>query len=255
VTTTTFDPQWHIPGPDERLEGGAFVVTGASRGIGRAIALDLARRGASVVLVAKKRAGLEAVLDIIEGFGGQAVAVDVDLGDHEKLVAVADAIGQLHPQINGLVNAAAALGPMTALEWTDLANWRRVIDVNLTGTFAMTRVLMPLLRKAPWASIVNLSAAQGRQGRAWWGAYSAAKFGVESLTQTWAQELEKTEVRINAVDPGPTQTDMRQRAYPGEMPDRNPPPEQILPIFRFLLSPASRGVTGRALNARDFMPE
>ena len=142
------------------------------------------------------------------------------------------------------------LGQRHSIEQYDAVEWQRVLHVNLTAPFALTQVLLPLLRNSADPSIIFTSSGVGRQGRAYWGAYAVSKFGTEGLSQVLAAETRHVPVRVNCINPGPTRTNMRLQAYPAEDRDALKTPEEILPTYIYLLGPDSRGVTGQSLDVQ-----
>lgn len=244
--TIEFDP------PD--LTGTVAVITGGGTGIGAACAKALASCGAVVYLVGRRPSPLRAVARTL-GAQGRVFPADItDGGAMERLAQVVRAAG--HSSVHTLINNASILGPRTTLHDTTPEQFNHVLDVNGNGTFAVTKALLPLLVAArPEANIVNLTSSVGRAGRAHWGPYSASKFVVESLTQTWAQELAQDGIRVNALNPGGTRTAMRAEAMPDEDPLSLPAPAQVVPSVLFLLSPQSRDakITGRSFNSAEFM--
>jgi NAD(P)-dependent dehydrogenase (short-subunit alcohol dehydrogenase family) len=230
------------------------LVTGAGTGIGRAVSRALAAHGATVILLGRSVPELEAVYDGIESAGGPRPAIyPLDLlgaspGDYEELARrVREDLGRL----DGLLHNAAELGTVTPIAQYEPWVWGRVLHVNLSAPFLLTRACLPLLTEAPDASVVFTSAGVGRQPRAYWGAYAVAYAGVEALARVLAGELEGAgRVRVNTLDPGRVRTGMAAQAYPGEPPDARPPPEHIVPAYLYLLGPDSRGVTGQALSAQ-----
>jgi len=244
--TIEFDP------PD--LGGTAAVVTGGGSGIGAACARALASYGATVYLVGRRLSLLKTVAGQL-GSRGRVFPADItDIGAMKRLAEAIRADG--YSQLHTLINNASILGPRTTLHETTPEEFNHVLAVNGSGTFAVTKALLPLLSAAtPEANIVNLTSSVGRAGRAHWGPYSASKFVVESLTQTWAQELARDGIRVNALNPGGTRTAMRAEAMPDEDPLTLPSAEQVVPSVLFFLSPQSRDaeITGRSLNAADFM--
>jgi NAD(P)-dependent dehydrogenase (short-subunit alcohol dehydrogenase family) len=240
-------------GPD-LLAGRNILITGASDGIGRAAALCFARHGATVILHGRNQQKLESVYDTIVAAGAAEPVMHVlDLArsgpaEYEALAAAISAeMGCLH----GLLHNAAVLGPRTPLEQYPSAKWHEVMAVNVTAGFELSKALLPLLRQAPDASIVFSSSGVGRRGRAYWGAYAVSKFAVEGLSQTLADELANTSnIRVNCINPGATNTAMRRAAYPAEVPSRNPAPEQIMPGYLYLMGPDSIGNSGQSLDAQ-----
>jgi NAD(P)-dependent dehydrogenase (short-subunit alcohol dehydrogenase family) len=148
------------------------------------------------------------------------------------------------------VHNAALLGHLGPIEDYDVPTWLKVMHVNVTAAFALTQVLLPTLRASPDASVLFLSSGVGRKGRAYWGAYGVSKFAVEGLMQTLADELEKTTVRVNSLNPGRARTQMRRQAYPSESPETLPLPASLTGPMVALLGPQSRGVRGGAFDAQ-----
>jgi len=243
-----FDPRQHVPQANE-LHGRVILVTGAGDGIGRAVSLALARAGAQVILLGRTVRKLEAVhAEIQKADAPEASIVPLDLEramakDYE---AVAEAIDKRYGRLDGLLHNAALLGTLTPIEQYDVPTFMRVMHVNVTAEFVLTRQLLPLLRASKDAAVLFTSSGVGNRGRAYWGAYSISKFAVEGLAQVLAQELENTSaVRVNVVDPGKVRTTMRRQAYPSEAPESLPTPESLTAPYLALLGPASRGVTGQ----------
>ena len=226
------------------------LITGASQGLGRALALAFAREGARVVVNARSEDSVRPVAGEVEDVGGEvlAVAADVSKGaDVERLVGESvDRFGK----IDVLVNNAGLLGPRVAIEDYPEAEWRRIIDANLTGPFLVSKAAIPYLSDG--ASIINVVSGVSVEGRAEWGAYSASKFGVEGLNQILAAELAERGVRVNAVDPGGMRTDMRAAAYPEEDPQTRITPEENTAVFLYLASDESKDVTGQRFKAQEF---
>jgi len=251
--TETFDPRAHRARPDE-LAGRVIAITGASDGLGRAVALACARHGASVVLVGRSERKLEAVHTEIAAAGGPEAAIGVlDLEralatDYDRLAA---ALAERYGRLDGLLHNAALLGTLAPIEHYDVPTWCRVLHVNLTAAFALTQVLLPLLKRSADAAVVFTSSSVGRRGRAYWGAYAASKFGLEGLSQVLADELEGTSaIRVNTLNPGRARTAMRRQAYPAEDVATVPLPADLTGPYIALLGPASRGVTGRAFDGQ-----
>ena len=239
--------------PDE-MHGRVVMITGAGSGIGRAVALALAAAGAEVILLGRTVRKLEAVHAEIEKLGApEASIVPLDLeralaADYE---AVATAVEGRYGRLDGLLHNAALLGTLTPIEQYDVPTFMRVMHVNLTAAFVLTRQLLPLLRTSTDAAMLFTSSGVGNRGRAFWGAYSISKFAVEGMAQVLSHELEgTTQVRVNVIDPGKVRTSMRRQAYPSEAPDSLPTPESLTAPYIALLGPASRGVTGRRFAAQ-----
>ena len=228
------------------------VVTGASQGLGRALALAFAREGARLVVNSRSEESVRPVAQEAESAGAEVLAVAADVSgsaDVERLVG--DAVDQFGG-IDVLVNNAGLLGPRVAIEEYPEDEWRRVIDANLTGPYLVSKATIPHMR--PGGSIINVVSGVSVEGRAEWGAYSVSKFGIESLTQILAAELEDRGIRVNAVDPGGMRTDMRAAAFPDEDPNTRITPEEITAVFLYLASDGSNGVTGQRFKAQEFRP-
>jgi NAD(P)-dependent dehydrogenase (short-subunit alcohol dehydrogenase family) len=251
---THFDPRQHVPQAGE-FQGRVVMVTGAGSGIGRAVALALARAGAEVILLGRTVRKLEGVHAEIGKLGGpEASIVPLDLeralaADYE---AVAAAVEKRYGRLDGLLHNAALLGTLTPIEQYDVPTFMRVMHVNVTAEFVLTRQLLPLLRSAADAALLFTSSGVGNRGRAYWGAYSISKFAVEGFAQVLAHELEGTSpVRVNVIDPGKVRTHMRRQAYPSEAPESLPTPESLTAPYLALLGPASRGITGGRFRAQE----
>jgi NAD(P)-dependent dehydrogenase (short-subunit alcohol dehydrogenase family) len=251
--TDRFEPRTHQASAGE-LAGRVIAVTGASSGLGRAVGLACARYGATVVLIGRSEKKLEAVHAEIAAAGGPEAAIGVlDLeralaADYDQL---ADALGERYGRLDGLVHNAGLLGTLAPIEHYDVPTWCRVLHVNLTAAFALTQVLLPALKKSADASVLFTASSVGRRGRAYWGAYAVAKFGLEGLSQVLADELEGTSaIRVNTLNPGRARTAMRRQAYPAEDVESVPLPQTLTGPYIALLGPASRGVSGRAFDAQ-----
>jgi NAD(P)-dependent dehydrogenase (short-subunit alcohol dehydrogenase family) len=249
----TFDPRSHHAAPGE-LAGRVIAITGAGSGLGRAVALSCAQHGASVILVGRTVPKLEAVHAAIAAAGGpEATIAELDLeralaSDYD---ALAGAIGERYGRLDGLLHNAGLLGTLSPIEHYDVPTWCRVLHVNVTAAFALTQVLLPVLKKSADASVVFTSSSVGRRGRAYWGAYAVSKFALEGLSQVLADELEATSaIRVNTLNPGRARTAMRRQAYPAEDFATVPAPEALTGPYLALLGPASRGISGRQFDAQ-----
>lgn len=214
------------------LAGRIALVTGASRGIGRASALALAAAGAHVIAAARTQGALEALDDEILAQGGErATLVPMDLADGDGIDQLGLAIHQRHGKLDLLVHAGAMLGGLWPVSHMDPQQWDRVVSVNLTSTYRLIRSMEPLLRQAEAARAIFVTTGRVARPRAFWGAYAATKAGMESLVRCWADEIEHTQVRAILVDPNIMRTKMRAEAYPGEDPDTLPDPSEIGPLM------------------------
>ena len=240
--------------PAELLAGRVILITGASDGIGRALAVETARLGAQVIVHGRDVSKLEAVHDeivAIENSARPSIAVlDLATADSPAYISLGDGIYDEFGRLDGLVHNAGILGKRLSIEQYDAAEWQQVLHVNLTAAFALTQAFFPALREAADASIIFTSSGVGRVGKPFWGAYSVSKFGTEALSQIIAAENEHTTVRANCINPGAVRTKMRLAAYPAEDRDLLKTPEQVLSPYLYLLGPDSRGVTGQSLDAQ-----
>ncbi|WP_263079645.1 YciK family oxidoreductase [Endozoicomonas sp. Mp262] len=232
-----------------------ILVTGAGSGIGRAAALSYAKHGATVILLGRTTTKLEAVYDTIEeNQWPQAALFPMDLegATEQDYTHLAEAISEEFGHLDGLLHNAGLLGELKPLSQYDTDTWNKVMQVNLNAPFLMTRALLPLLRKSTDASIIFTSSGVGHQGRAHWGAYSVSKFATEGLMQTLADEEDGiSSVRCNSLNPGGTRTPMRAKAFPGEDPLSRPTPEDIMPLYLYLMGPDSQGSSGQAFHAQQ----
>ena len=203
------------------------LITGASRGIGRAVALTLAGNGDQVILVARSRKALETLDDEIRSKGGKAVLVPMDLTDKDGIDKLGGILYERFGRLDGLVANAAVLGTLGPLQTVKPRSFEETIEVNLTANWRLIRSLDPLLRKSSAPRAVFVTSGVVPRPRAFWGPYQASKAGLEGLVKAWADENENTELNINMFDPGAVRTGMRAEAMPGEDPMTLPPPEEI----------------------------
>nr|WP_294525076.1 SDR family NAD(P)-dependent oxidoreductase [uncultured Rhodopila sp.] len=222
------------------LEGSVALVTGASRGIGAATAVELARLGARVVLTARTQGALEETDDAIRAVGGEASILALDLKEDALIDALGPTLFQRFGRLDILVHNAGALGRLTPVSHIVPDDWASVLAVNLTASWRLIRTAEPLLRQSPAGRAVFVTESRARQPRAYWGAMGATKAGMEHLVLTWAQELATTTVRANLFDPGPVATRMRMQAYPGEDKSVLPGPEAVAPALAALCLPAEQ---------------
>jgi len=234
------------------LSGKAALVTGGSRGIGRAIAEAYARQGARVFICGRDEKNLRAAIGEMRKSGGEVEGFAGDVGRQEDVQRIASAAVECYGAIHILVNNASILGPREAIATYPEAAWEDVLRVNLTGLFLMTRAVLPVMLAQKAGSIINVTSGVGRRGKARWGAYAVSKAGLEALTQVLADEVARDGIRVNSVNPAATRTAMRAQAYPAEDPLTLPTTEEILPIFVYLASDASARVNGQSLDARDW---
>jgi NAD(P)-dependent dehydrogenase (short-subunit alcohol dehydrogenase family) len=237
----------------QTLVGRVIAITGAYGSVGRAVAMAAAYQGAEVILIGRNVKKLEAVFAAIEAENGLATIAPLNLetSPAQEYDALAAAISSRFGRLDGLLHNAAILGQLSPIDHYDVPTWCRVMQVNVTAAFALTQVLMPQLRASISASVVFTSSGAGRRGYAYWGAYCASKFAIEGLMQTLAEECAHLpQLRVNAINPGPTQSAMRRAAYPAEAPNAAAKPGSLVNAYLWLLGPASQGVTGHSLDVQ-----
>jgi NAD(P)-dependent dehydrogenase (short-subunit alcohol dehydrogenase family) len=237
----------------KRLAGKAALVTGGSRGIGRAIASAYAREGAKVFICARNGVELNRAVLELRDQGGEIHSCAGDIGKVEDVKRIVGEATRQYGTVDVLVNNASLLGPRVSIAQYAITDWEEVIRINLTGVFLMTQEVVKVMARQRRGSIINVSSGVGRTGRARWGAYAVSKFGVEGLTQVLSEEVKELGIRVNAVNPGPTRTQMRAHAYPDEDPLTLPIPDEIVPVFVYLASDESVDITGQTLEAQDWL--
>jgi NAD(P)-dependent dehydrogenase (short-subunit alcohol dehydrogenase family) len=239
----------------EKLIGKVALITGASRGIGKAVALEYAKQGAQVFICARRRAPLARAAKEIRAGGGEVHYLAADLAKGRDVKRIIKEVKRRYGRVDILVNNASVLGPRVPIANYPLDAWEEVIRVNLTALFLLTKETLGLMIPQREGSIVNVSSGVGRVGKARWGAYAVSKFGVEGFTQVLADEVKDLNIRVNAVNPGGTRTEMRAAAYPEEDPFTLPTPAEITRVFVYLASPESTGVTGKSFDAREWLKQ
>ncbi|MCB1378960.1 MAG: SDR family NAD(P)-dependent oxidoreductase [Alphaproteobacteria bacterium] len=210
-----------------RLQGRLAVVTGASRGLGRAAAVALASEGAHIVALARTQGGLEELDDEIKAVGGSATLVPADIKDFDALDRLGAAIYERWKKLDILVGNAGILGKLTPLSHVDPKMWDDVMAVNVTANYRLIRSLDPLLRASDAGRVVLVTSGLAQKCWAYWGPYSISKAALEAMAKTYAAETATTSVRVNCFSPGPTRTKMRATAMPGEDPETLPTPEEV----------------------------
>ena len=213
-----------------------ILVTGATRGIGRAVAIAAAGAGAELIITGRTIGALEEVDDEIKSRGGHATIVELDMKDTPAIPRLASAIAERWGRLDGFVANAAILTALTPVGHVTPDDWDSNIAVNLTGQWHMIRAFDPLLRAAPAGRAILVTSGAAVGSRPFWGPYAATKAALEALGRSWAGESEQTNLRINMMNPGGTATSMRAAAFPGEDPASLPRPEDITPAFLSLLA-------------------
>jgi NAD(P)-dependent dehydrogenase (short-subunit alcohol dehydrogenase family) len=222
----------------QRLAGRTAVVTGASRGIGAAVAKRFAAEGAHVVLVARTVGGLEELDDTIKSAGGSATLVPLDLRELDRVDALGPSLYQRFGKLDILVGNAGLLGTLGPLSHHDAKLWNEVLSVNVTANWRLVRTLEPLLRRSDAGRAIFVTSGAAQNAQPFWGAYATSKAALEAMIKTWAAELEKTPVRVNLLSPGPIRTSMRAQAFPGEDPASLREPDAITETFVELSLPS-----------------
>ena len=243
----------YLPRPD-LLAGRVILVTGASSGLGRAASLAFARHGATVALLARNEAKLEAVYDAILAAGGPEPAMlpyDLAAADDRSLETLAGTLAHHLKRLDGLLHSAHQFYSLTPLHLQTTEQWQTLMRVNLIAPFALTRACLPLLRQAPDASVVFTGETHGHQPSAYWGGYAVAKSGLETLTRIWADELSADEnLRINTLIPGQVATTLRSRTHPGLAPETIPGVDDLMPWYLYLIGLDSRSVRGQIVECQ-----
>lgn len=249
----TVDPRLYTC-PKDLLKNRIILITGASDGIGKALALEVAGLGGRVILHGRDVKKLEAAYDEVEAIEGAprpSIAVlDLASANSESYTSLAQSVEQEFGRLDGLVLNASILGERFSIEQYDAVLWQRVMHVNVTSAFAMTQVLLPLLNLSDDASVVFSTSSVGRKGRAFLGAYSVSKFAIEGLSQVLADEHRHASLRSNCVNPGPARTGMRMQVFPAEDRSKIKGPEEVLRPYIYLLGRDSKGVTGQSFDSQ-----
>lgn len=204
------------------------LVTGASRGIGKAAAIELARRGHHVVAVARSKLALEKLDDEIKAAGGSATLIPMDLKDKNAFETAGQALATRFGRLDGLLGNAGILGTLGPLEAIGPRSFEETIEVNLTANWRLIRAMSPLLQRSEAPRAVFVTSGVVPRPRAFWGPYQASKAGLEALIAAWADETEAMKLRVNLFDPGATRTGMRAEAMPSEDPETLPTPEAVV---------------------------
>ncbi|MDN3555125.1 YciK family oxidoreductase [Halomonas maura] len=243
----------YVP-PGDLLADRVILVTGAGDGIGRAAALSFARHGATVILLGRTIAKLEAVYDEIEAEGLPQPAIfplNFEGASLKDFHDMAETLDKEFGRLDGILHNAGLLGRITPFEQYNPELWEQVMQVNINGPIWMTQALLPLLTASRDASVIFTSSSVGRRGRAYWGAYAVSKFATEGFVEVLAEEVEHLgSLRVNSLNPGATRTAMRKSAYPAEDPMSLRAAEDIMPTYLWLMGPDSRGHNGERFDAQ-----
>ncbi|MCE9679551.1 YciK family oxidoreductase [Shewanella sp. AS1] len=235
------------------LKDKTILVTGAGDGIGRVAAITYASHGATVILLGKTVKKLEAVYDEIEQAGYPTPAIvplDLKGASEQNYLDMAETIEQQFGHLDGLLHNASLLGVLGPFEHISMDSVKEVLQVNLVAEIMMTKALIPVMKKAPAASIIFTSSGVGRQGRAFWGEYAISKFATEGMMQCLAHEYQGSTLRVNSINPGATRTKMRANAYPAEDARTLKTPEEIMATYLYLMGDDSKEVTGQQFSAQ-----
>jgi NAD(P)-dependent dehydrogenase (short-subunit alcohol dehydrogenase family) len=237
-----------------KLKNKIALITGASRGLGRALALAFARDGANLVLCARAQKTLQSVAQEVKKLGREVLAVQADVGQKQDVERLAATALVTFDHIDILVNNASTLGPSPMPYLIDYPTdaFEEVLRINTLGPFMVTKALLPSMIQQSAGSIVNVSSEAGANGYPTWGAYGISKSAIDLMTETWAAELEKTGVRVNSVDPGDMDTQMHALAYPNQDPSQFAKPESLTEVFLYLASDESQDITGKRFLAQEF---
>lgn len=239
--------------PEQILAERIIVVTGAGSGIGRVAALTFARYGATVVLLGRTLSKLEAVYDEIElaSYPKPAIfPINLEGAAPQDYLQLQQALQSEFGRVDGLLHNAAELGARTSIGSYPVADWHKVLQVNVTAQYLLSNAMLPLLKNSPDARVLFTGSSVGVKGKAYWGAYAVSKAASDNLMEVLADELEETPIRVNAINPGATRTDMRATAYPAEDPNTVTAPEAIMNRYLYLMGPASSHCNGQRLDAQ-----
>ena len=235
-----------------RLSNKRIVITGGSRGLGRALATRFTQEGARIALCARSLDDLKRTALELASLGAPPLFAACDVADARQVEQFADLVLGEFGAVDVLINNAALLGTRSEIvEWTRPA-WDRVMDVNISGVFSVTKAFLPSMILQRSGSIINVSSSVGKSGKPRWGAYAVSKFALEGFTQVLSAELVSSGIRVNSVNPGAIDTQMRHAAYPHEQRSELKPASEATDVFVYLASDESRGITGRCLEAQEF---
>lgn len=239
--------------PHQHLQDRVILVTGAGQGIGRTAALAFAAQGATVILLGRKVKKLEAVYDAIEAAGGPQPLIfpmNLEKAGEDDFKGLAEGIHQQLGRLDGILHNATRFDNLSPLEIQTVEQFTGMLHTNLIAPFALTQACLPLLKRAPDASVVVTSTTGAHHPGAFWGAHAISKNAAETMVKIWAQELETfPNIRINTVIPGAVQSPQRKLSHPGEMHSNLPTADAIMPLYLYLMGHDSTGVSGQTFEA------
>lgn len=240
--------------PHQHLQGRVILVTGAGQGIGRTASLAFAAQGATVILLGKKVKKLEAVYDEIEAAGGPQPLIfplNLEKAGEAEYNGLAEGIYQQLGRLDGILHNASRFDNLSPLEIQTTEQFNGMLQTNLVAPFALTKACLPLLKRSPDASVVMTSTTAAHHPAAYWGAHAISKSAAEMLVNIWSLELETfPNIRINTVIPGAVQCPQRKKSHPGEVHDKLPKAEAIMPLYLYLMGHDSAGVSGQVFEAQ-----
>ncbi|MCH9807320.1 MAG: SDR family NAD(P)-dependent oxidoreductase [Alphaproteobacteria bacterium] len=236
------------------LEGKIALVTGSSRGIGRAVAVALAKAGAQLILQGRVAGALEETDDAVRAAGSTATIIPLNLKQSDRVDALGPTLFERFGRLDILVANAGILGTLTPLGHVTEQNWTDTIEINLTATWRLIRTLDPLLKRSDAGRAVFVSSGAASGTKAYWGPYAVSKAGTEALARTYAAENANSPIKANIINPGPIATAMRLKAFPGEDPDTLPQPSDIAPLFVELCLPGLEA-NGETFDGRTWLKE
>ncbi len=239
---------------NKNLKDKIVLITGAGDGMGKAAAIEYASQGASLILLGRNVKNLEKTHDIISASNAPKPMIslmDLSKADGNDYQELSDNLMNKYGHLDGLLLNAAILGDRSPISQYDISTWVNTIHVNLTSQFILTKSLLPSLEKSTSASVIFTSSGVGKIGKAFWGAYSVSKFGVEGLCQILSDEYQNDKtIRFNCINPGAIQTKMRKSAYPLEDPQKLLTPEDVLDKYVWLMSDLSKEIDGQSIDCQ-----
>jgi NAD(P)-dependent dehydrogenase (short-subunit alcohol dehydrogenase family) len=228
------------------------VISGASRGLGKALAVGFAEQGCSLGVCARDKTRLAALKQVLKKMECPHVASPFDVANDTAVHDFVQTVLSTFGRIDVLINNASILGPRNEIVSYPTHSWKEVMDININGAFYLTKYALKIMLAQNEGSIINISSSVGRVARGTWGAYAVSKIALEGLTELLSVELRDTGIRANSVNPGAIATDMRREDHPEEDPTQLKKPEEILDIFFYLASDDSRGISGQRFDAQNF---